>query len=72
MPIQSKYSDQKIEQILAEIAAVLKKHQANPDLSLMIAGNMVTNILNQDVPASQRGYIAEQFSKALLSSVQGN
>ncbi|MGB2078478.1 MAG: YejL family protein [Vibrio sp.] len=72
MPINSKYSDQKIEQILAEIAAVLDKHQASPDLSLMIAGNMVTNILNHDVPASQRAYLAEQFSKALLSSVQGN
>lgn len=69
MPINSKYSDQEIEQILAQIATILEKHQASPDLSLMIAGNLVTNILNNDVPKAQRSYIAEQFSKALLSSI---
>lgn len=69
MPINSKYSDQKIEQILAEIAAVLKKHEANSDLSLMIAGNIVTNILNSNVPRAQRKLIADKFSQALLSSL---
>ncbi|MGO2510105.1 MAG: YejL family protein [Vibrio hibernica] len=69
MPINSKYSDQKIEQILAEIAAVLKKHEASSDLSLMIAGNIVTNILNSNVPRVQRKLIADKFSQALLSSL---
>lgn len=69
MPINSKYTDQKVEQILAEIAAVLKKHEASADLSLMITGNMATNILNSDVPKSQRKLIAEKFSQALLSSI---
>lgn len=69
MPINSKYSDKQVEQILAEIAAVLKKHDANPDLSLMIAGNIVTNILNSNVPKSQRKLIADKFSQALLSSI---
>ncbi len=69
MPVNSKYSDEKAEQILAEIAAVLKKHEANPDLSLMIAGNIVTNILNHDVPRAQRKFIAEKFSQALLASI---
>ncbi|MBD1574905.1 MULTISPECIES: YejL family protein [Vibrio] len=69
MPINSKYSDKQIEQILAEIAAVLDKHQASSDLSLMIAGNIVTNILNSDVPRAQRKLIADKFSQALLSSI---
>ena len=69
MPITSKYSDQKIETILTEIAAVLDKHNASPELSLMIAGNVATNVLNQNVAASQRKAIAEKFSQALMSSL---
>ncbi|MDN3609531.1 YejL family protein [Vibrio ostreicida] len=70
MPITSKYSDDKIEVILAEVAAVLDKHSAGPDLSLMIAGNIATNVLNQNVSASQRKALAEKFAQALLSSVE--
>ncbi|WP_428771562.1 YejL family protein [Vibrio sp.] len=70
MPITSKYSDETVELILAEIAAVLEKHNANPELSLMIAGNIATNVLNQNVAASQRKVIAEKFAQALLSSVE--
>ncbi|MFA0086215.1 hypothetical protein BCU70_12315 [Vibrio sp. 10N.286.49.C2] len=70
MPITSKYTDQQVEQILTEIAAVLDKHGAGPELSLMIAGNIATNVLNTDVAPSQREAIAEKFSKALISSVE--
>ncbi|WP_165311903.1 YejL family protein [Vibrio ziniensis] len=69
MPITSKYSDEKVEAILTEIAAVLDKHNASPELSLMIAGNVATNVLNQNVAASQRKAIAEKFSQALMSSL---
>ncbi|MCJ2377250.1 YejL family protein [Vibrio sp. ZSDZ34] len=69
MPITSKYSDNQVEEILSEVAAVLEKHGATPELSLMIAGNIATNVLNQDVAASQRHAIAEKFSQALLSSI---
>ncbi|NIY82196.1 YejL family protein [Vibrio hepatarius] len=70
MPITSKYSDEKVEQILTEIAAVLEKHSAGPELSLMIAGNIATNVLNQDVAPSQRKVIAEKFAQALVSSIE--
>ncbi|PMH40604.1 hypothetical protein BCU68_16225 [Vibrio sp. 10N.286.49.B3] len=69
MPITSKYSDEQVENILAEIAAVLAKHKASPELSLMIAGNIATNVLNQNVAASQRTAIAEKFAQALISSL---
>ncbi|MBD1559277.1 YejL family protein [Vibrio sp. S9_S30] len=72
MPITSKYSDEQVESILAEIAAVLDKNGANTELSLMIAGNIATNVLNQNVPASQRKVIAEKFAQALISSVNGD
>ncbi|EJK2116118.1 hypothetical protein BOO29_00880 [Vibrio navarrensis] len=70
MPITSKYTDQQVETILAEIGAVLDKHGATPELSLMIAGNIATNVLNQQVAASQRKVIAEKFAQALISSLK--
>ncbi|SJN55399.1 YejL family protein [Vibrio ruber] len=69
MPITSKYSDQQIETILTEIAAVFDKHDASPDLVLMIAGNIATNVLNQNVAENQRKAIAEKFAQALISSI---
>ena len=69
MPITSKYSDTEVEKILAEVAAVLEKHAVGPELALMIAGNIATNVLNQDVAASQRAVIAEKFTQALISSI---
>lgn len=70
MPIISKYSNEKIEQMLTEVVNVLDKHEASADLSLMIVGNIATNVLNQEIPASQRKAIAEKFTQALLSSVK--
>ncbi|EGQ7929912.1 YejL family protein [Vibrio vulnificus] len=70
MPITSKYTDEQVESILTEIGAVLDKHSATPELSLMIAGNIATNVLNQQVAASQRKLIAEKFAQALISSLQ--
>ncbi|GLT17606.1 UPF0352 protein [Vibrio zhanjiangensis] len=72
MPITSKYSDDKIETILSEVAVVLDKYGAGPELSLMIAGNIATNVLNQNVSASQRKALAEKFAQALLSSIEEN
>ncbi|USD41954.1 YejL family protein [Vibrio sp. SCSIO 43135] len=72
MPITSKYSDDQVENILAEVAAILEKHGATPELSLMIAGNIATNVLNQNVAASQRKAIAEKFAQALISSIEDN
>lgn len=72
MPITSKYSDDKVEAILSEVAAVLDKHGAGPELYLMIAGNIATNVLNQNVNASQRKALAEKFAQALLSSIEEN
>ncbi|EHH2472824.1 YejL family protein [Vibrio vulnificus] len=70
MPITSKYTDEQVESILTEIGAVLDKYGATPELSLMIAGNIATNVLNQQVAASQRKLIAEKFAQALISSLQ--
>jgi uncharacterized protein YejL (UPF0352 family) len=69
MPITSKYSDKQVEAILAEIAAILEKNEANAELTLMLVGNIATNVLNQDIPKAQRKAIAKTFSDALIASV---
>lgn len=69
MPITSKYDNEKVETLLTEMLAVLDKHQASTDLSLMVLGNLTTNIINHNLSGQQRGLIAEKFAQVLLSSV---
>lgn len=69
MPITSKYSDAQIETILAEISLVLEKHQATPELALMITGNLTTHLIEQHIAPLQRKPIAEKFAQALVSSL---
>ena len=39
------------------------------DLSLMVLGNMVTNLINTSIAPAQRQAIANSFARALQSSV---
>ncbi|QSX38610.1 YejL family protein [Shewanella sedimentimangrovi] len=69
MAIQSKYTNTQVESLIAELLAVLDKHKAPTDLSLMVLGNCTSHLLNTQVAAS-RGAVAEQFAKALAQSVK--
>ncbi|KYK77923.1 hypothetical protein SC936_09760 [Aggregatibacter actinomycetemcomitans serotype e str. SC936] len=69
MAIQSKYQDKQIDEILNDMIAVLEKHQAPLDLSLIVLGNMTTNLLLGSVGKQQRQVLAKAFSDALLNSV---
>jgi len=70
MPITSKYSNQQVEQIISDVYDVLENHNASAELALMVVGNIATNIINADVPASQKKAIAEKFAQALLNSIK--
>lgn len=70
MPQKSRYSDEKVEQILNEMIEILERHQVPVDLSLMVLGNMVTNVINSSIAPAQRKVIARSFADALLSSVK--
>lgn len=72
MPVTSKYQDKKVEQILSEIVNTLESHETSTDLSLMILGNLATNIINNDLQPAQRKIIAEKFAQALVSSINSN
>lgn len=70
MAIHSKYSDQQIDNILNEMITVLEKHQANTELSLIVLGNMTTNLLVNTVGKNQQLALAQAFSDALINSVK--
>lgn len=69
MAKRSKYQDKQVDSILNEMVAVLEKHQAPVDLSLVVLGNMVTHLLNHSVGTQQRVALAQAFANALLDSV---
>ncbi|WP_337010058.1 YejL family protein [Pantoea sp. AS142] len=70
MAQSSRYSDERVEQLLAEMAQILHKDKAPTDLSLMVLGNMVTNLINSDVAPAQRHSLAQSFADALQASVR--
>ncbi|MFJ2974860.1 YejL family protein [Kluyvera sp. NPDC087067] len=72
MPQQSRYSDEHVEQLLSELANVLEEHKTPTDLSLMVLGNMVTNLINSSVAPAQRQAIARSFAQALQSSINSD
>lgn len=69
MAAHSKYSNQEIEALMNEMIATLEKHHAPVDLSLIVLGDMVSNLLLSSVSESQRLALAKAFSEALLHSV---
>ncbi|AVJ18525.1 YejL family protein [Serratia rhizosphaerae] len=69
MPQSSRYSDEHVEQLLAELVNVLEKHHTPTDLSLMVLGNMVTNLINTSVSPAQRQTLAKSFAEALQASI---
>ena len=72
MPQHSRYRDEHVEQLLSELVNVLEKHKTPTDLSLMVLGNMVTNLINTSVAPAQRQAIAKSFAQALQSSVSND
>lgn len=70
MPQSSRYSDERVEQLLAELVSVLEKNQTPTDLSLMVLGNMVTNLINTSVAPAQRRVLVRSFADALQASVR--
>ncbi|WP_032109212.1 YejL family protein [Necropsobacter massiliensis] len=72
MAKQSKYQDKQVDAILQDMIGVLEKHQAPVELSLVVLGNMVTNLLRSSVGTQQRTALAQAFSEALLNSVKSD
>lgn len=71
MPQNSKYTDSQFEAVMHDIIIALEKNQASRDLSLMVLGNVITNIFMQQVNANQRSEMADKFTQVLLKSIKG-
>ncbi|MDG6882653.1 Uncharacterized protein conserved in bacteria [Phocoenobacter uteri] len=70
MAIKSKYQNEQLDTLLNELLIVLEKNKTPVDLSLMVLGNMVSNILLNNVnDPQQRERLAETFSQALKNSL---
>ena len=80
MPQHSRYSDEHVEQLLSELVNVLEKHKTPTDLSLMVLGNMVTNLINTSVAILEsltqelkgillgdKGYLSKAKAEALAA-----
>jgi uncharacterized protein len=70
MSQSSRYSDEHVEQLLSELVNVLEKHHTPTDLSLMVLGNMVTNLINTSIAPTQRKVLARSFAEALQASIR--
>ncbi len=69
MPIVSKYSNERVEKIIENLMDVLVDESAPADLALMCLGNVITEVVSQQVPAAQQKVVVENFAKALKQSV---
>lgn len=70
MPQASRYTDKEVEQLLTELVNVLEKNHTPTDLSLMVLGNMVTNLINTSVAPASRPAIVRSFVGALQASIK--
>lgn len=70
MAKHSKFQDKQVNDIVSDMIAVLEKHQAPLDLSLIVLGNMTSNLLNSSVGSQQRQVLAQAFANSLLNSVK--
>jgi uncharacterized protein len=70
MPIVSKYSNERVENIIQNLLDVLVKEEATPDLALMALGNTITEIIGSNFPNDQQQAVVESFSNALSQSVK--
>ena len=70
MPQASRYSDEQVEKLLTEPVNVLEKNKTPTDLSLMLLGNMITNLINTSIAPAKRPVIVRSFIEALQASIK--
>ena len=68
MPIQSRYSNDEFEALMQDVFMVLERNKASRDLSIMVLGNVIGNIFNNQIDSTQREQMVDQFCAALKKS----
>ncbi|MBF7072711.1 DUF1414 domain-containing protein [Glaciecola sp. MH2013] len=72
MPQQSRYSNAEFETAMQDVFVALERNNANRDLSLMVLGNVLSNIFTQQVSPEHRDAMVEQFCGVLKKAAKGN
>ena len=70
MPINSKYTNNQVEQVINDLLAVLTRHEANVELSLMCLGNATSHIIEKSIPLNQQQSVIDTFNQALSATVK--
>lgn len=68
MPIKSRYSNEEFEAVMQDVFVALEQNKSNRDLSIMVLGNVLANIFNNQVSKEQRQDMVVQFCNALKKS----
>ncbi|NRA61967.1 MAG: DUF1414 domain-containing protein [Psychrobium sp.] len=69
MAVNSKYSNEEVENLIMQLLTVLENSNAKADLSLMALGNAATSVINNRVSPTQRRHVAASFASALSNSI---
>lgn len=69
MPIVSKYSNERVENLSQMLIDVLIDENATTDLALMCLGNALTHIISKQIPEQKRKDVVTNFAKALENSL---
>ena len=70
MPINSKYSNEQVELLIQDLLAVLTRHEASVELSLMCLGNTTSHIVEHSIPKHQQQKVCETFNQALTATIK--
>ena len=70
MPVNSRYSDKEFETIMQDVFAVLETHSASRDLSLLVLGNVITQIFNQQEDKAKRNDMVDSFCRVLKKTTR--
>jgi hypothetical protein len=70
MPQRSKYTDKQFEAAMNDIIVALEKNKADRDLSLMVLGNVITQIFQHQFTPENRVKGVQKFTEVLNKSVK--
>ncbi len=72
MPIISKYSSEEINNLVDQVLNVVQDNKVPLDLALIVFGNAVSNIIDNNVADEVKQDIAKSFSDALMASMNND
>ncbi len=70
MPQRSKYTDKQFEAAMNDVIVALETNKADRDLSLMVLGNVITQIFQHQFTPENRVKGVQKFTEVLTKSVK--